>query len=139
MKTEDLKEVVKGNLQAFDFLCTYVTYCHLMDDIVDAPGSVDDKRLVREQFSFLQQFVLNPWVQQHIGLLWPLIVTSANSWLDANQWEKSVEANKRTSADVLKGQYHEVAWFTAYLCGGLEHMQEMTKKYREYKHEKREE
>jgi hypothetical protein len=138
MKTEDLKEVVKGNVQAFDFLCTYVTYCHLMDDIVDDPGSVSDKRLVAEQLAFLQQVILNPWVQQHIGLLWPMIVMSANTWLDANRWEKSNDATQRFSVDVLKGQYHEVAWFTAYLCGGLEHMQEMTSKYREYDYENKE-
>jgi hypothetical protein len=135
MKTEDIEFIVNGNELAQDFVVSFVVFCHLIDDIVDLPESVNDQRLVKELLSFLNQIVSNPWVKDNIALLWPLIVCGAGSWLDANRWEKSGSKMQKQSVDTLKGQYHEVVWFVAYLCGGLEHQLEVTKRFREYDYE----
>jgi hypothetical protein len=132
MTTEEAKLITKGNDLAASFLGSFVTFCHLMDDIVDKDKEITDQRLVREMLLFLESLVCNPWVRDNIFLLWPLIVAGANAWLDANRWQDSVDGQQRRASDVLKGMYHEVVWFTAFLCGGQQHMQEITRRFREY-------
>lgn len=132
MTTEEAKHITNGNELASKFLGSFVQFCHLMDDIVDKDKEVTDQRLVREMLVFLEEIICNPWVRDNIILLWPLIVTGSNAWLDANRWEGAVSGELRRASDVLKGHYHEVVWFTAFLCGGQAHMQNMTKQYREY-------
>lgn len=132
MKPEEVNLITKGNEEATTFIVSYVAFCHLLDDVMDDKESVTDKRLVTETLRFLEQVISNPWVRANIGFLWPLIVTGANSWIDSNSWAESTLKEKRQASDVLKGQYHEVVWFTAYLCGGIEHQQEITSKFRDY-------
>jgi hypothetical protein len=131
MTIEDAKTITKGNEYASSFLGAWVAYCHLLDDIVDKDKEVTDQRLVREMLVFLEAIICNPWARDNMVLLWPLIVTSANAWLDANR----IAAKNPQEADVLKGMYHEVVWFTAFLCGGQEHMQDITSRFREYDYE----
>lgn len=131
MTTEEAKLITKGNEHASNFIGAFVLFCHLLDDIVDKDKEVSDQRLVREILVFLESLVCNPWVRDNSCLLWPLIVTSSNAWLDSNRLRKG-RAGEQIQADVLKGMYHEVVWFTAYLCGGQQHMQEMTTRFREY-------
>ena len=125
MTTEEARLITKGNVYASQFLGAWVTFCHLLDDLVDKDKPADDKRIVSEVLLFLEAIVVNPWGRDHSALLWPLIVTSSNAWLDSNK-------KTGAEADVLKGMYHEVVWFTAFLCGGQQHMQEMTSRFREY-------
>jgi hypothetical protein len=138
MNEQELNELTKGNEFAARFIVTYIAFCHLLDDIHDKDKDVTDQRIVLEMMMFLEQISLNPWVREHIHSLWPLIVASANSWLDANRWEKDIDHHKRRSSDVLKGQYHEVIWFIAYLCGGFQHQQNITTRFRDYDYDNQE-
>lgn len=137
MNEKDLSELTKGNELAAKFVISYVAFCHLIDDIYDADKEVTDKRLVLELMLFLEQIIMNPWVREHSQLLWPLIVAGANSWLDANEWERSEDKKKRLSSDVIKGQYHEVIWFVAFLCGGFQHQQNITSRFRDYDYDQK--
>ncbi len=120
------------NQQAADFLLAYVAYCHLLDDIVDKDKPVDDLRLVRESLSLIDAMLLNPWVRDNAVILWPLITSGFNAWLDANRWETSACVNQQRAADVVKGIYHEIVWVTARICGGFDHMRWVTSEHREY-------
>lgn len=135
MKIEDFKLITNGNTQAEAFLLSYLQFCHLIDDIVDKDVEVDDKRLVQELLGFLEQCTLNPWASANFALLWPLITCAAYSWLDSNRWAKTGTDLQKQSVDTLKGQYHEVFWFTANLCGGREHQQNITSRFRQYDYE----
>jgi len=139
MTQEEAKLVTKGNELAERFVIAFVAYCHMLDDVIDKDNPIDDERLIAENIRFLNEMLINPWVRENQALLWPLIITSFNSWLDANDWEFNDLKEKRRDADVIKGMYHEVVWFVAYLCGGWEHLRTITSKYREYDHNYKEE
>lgn len=139
MKNEDLIKLTNGNGLALQFVVSYVKFCHLLDDVVDLDQEVTDKRVANETLGFIEQLIMNPWVKDHIVYLWPLIVVGANSWVDSNRLAKSKDKNDRIASDVLKGQYHEVVWFTARLCGGQEFMNEITTQFRAYDFEKQKE
>lgn len=132
MNEKDLNELTKGNVYAANFIVAYVAFCHLIDDLWDKDKEVTDKRMVTELMLFLEQIVMNPWVREHIQNIWPLIVAGANSWLDSNKWQQAEDSRKRMASDVIKGQYHEVIWFVAFLCGGFQHQQEITSRFRDY-------
>lgn len=133
MTQAQLLEVAKGNADAAGFLAAFQGKAHLMDDVVDrdVPERMDREHVLVE-LDWLLALTQNPFVQSHRGQLVPVIVLGMNAWLDANQWEVSVDKRKRTAADVLKGFYHEVMYLVALLCGGFDHMRAMSAKYRSY-------
>src|SRR5690349_6944556 len=118
MTREEAIKVTNGNELAADFVVAFVAYCHLLDDVVDQDKPTPDTRLIKESLTFIESLLVNPWVKERQALLWPLIVTSFNAWLDANEWERNGTDEKKRDADVVKGVYHEVVWFVSYLCGG---------------------
>lgn len=135
MTREEALVVANGNADAAGFLLAFVAYCHLLDDCYDKDKPVDDKRLAVESLNLIDELMLNPWVQQNRAVLWGLITSGFNAWLDANEWERSDDEGKKRDADVVKGIYHEVCWVTARLCGGWEHMKQLTTKARAYDHD----
>lgn len=138
MTIEQAKMICNGNQQAEAFISAFVGYCHLIDDIVDE-GGVKDTRMAKETLQLFEQFFLNPWFKEYGPLLWPLVVQGTNAWLDANVLAKSEKQENKIASDVIKGMYHEVVWFTAYLCGGFDHMKQITSTMREYDFESRKE
>lgn len=133
MTNEETKLITKGNEYASSFLGAFVLFCHLLDSLVDKDEQVDDQRIVRETMVFLEALIVNPWGRDNALVLWPLIVCGSNAWLDSNRLKSSKsDAVSLIESDVLKGMYHEVVWFTAFLCGGQQHMQDMTSRFREY-------
>lgn len=135
MKMEEALMIAKDNKEAASFLVSFVGFCHMFDDVVDKDVPVDDERLVRDSLAFIENLILNQFVQTNKVVLWPLIVCGFNAWLDANKWAKSGTAVQKRDVDVLKGTYHEVCYFTARLCGGLEHMRSLTPVHRSYDHD----
>lgn len=135
MTRDEALLAANGNQHACAFLMAYVAYCHMLDDVVDKDKPVDDLRLVRESLGLIDELMLNPWVQDNRIVLWPLIVTGFNAWIDANAWERGNDPQKQRDADVVKGVYHELVWMTARLCGGLDHMRLVCAMHREYDHD----
>jgi hypothetical protein len=138
MTKETCMEVTKGNEFAARFLLSFLAYVHMIDDLHDKDHEVTDKQLVHHHFWILEEFALNPWVRDNAALLWSVVVCGTNAWLDSNQWQRDQSFNKRIAADVIKSSYQEVVFLTAYLCGGADHMQMMSKKYRDYNFERKE-
>lgn len=134
---DQILEITKGNVHAADFCSSYLSRVHFIDDIVDEEKKPTDEGLVRSEQDFFEQFTFNPWARAYQNSLWPLMVVGMNAWLDSNEWAKSRNKVLQKDAEVLKGVYQEVIWFVAYLCGGREHMREMSRKYREFDHEER--
>lgn len=137
MKRNELLEITKGNVYAADFCEAYIARVHFIDDAVDEEKRKTDVEFVRSEQDFMEHFIFNPWAKEFQTVLWPLMVVGMNAWLDSNEWEKARNKKLNTDAEVLKGVYHELIWFVAYLCGGREHMREMSRKYREFDHEER--
>lgn len=120
---------------AANFVAAFINLCHTFDDINDQDKPCDDKRMVKDFLAFQGEMLLNPWVRERYLLLWPLIVTALNAWLDSNDWAVGSDRQKRQDSDVIKGWYHEPVWFCAFLCGGWEHYRHVTSTMRDYQHE----
>lgn len=124
MTYDDAIKVTKGNTQAAVFLVDYINFCHLLDDVVDKDVPVDDARLVKESLNLIVDLCENSWVNEHKTRLLPLIISGFNAWLDSNRMAKMSETV--VQSDVVKGIYHEIVYVTAFLCGGYEHMREVS-------------
>jgi hypothetical protein len=135
MNRQEALKIANGNEQAADFIEAFVALCHTLDDIEDKDKPVTDERLIGDFIRFKEALQLNPWASARATTFFPLIVVSFNAWLDANQWEKSEDVAKQRDADVVKGIYHEVVYWVAYLTGGWSHLRKTTSVHREYDHD----
>lgn len=135
MNEVECKEVAKDVPAATQFLLSYLSFVHVLDDVYDKDKPVSDERLVRVMIWWSEELLFNPWVRDNAVALWTTVVLGWNSWLDANQWAKQPNP-KFFASDVIKSNYQETVFLVAYLCGGREHMRAMSQKYREYNFEK---
>lgn len=126
MTFERALTIAKGNKEAAVWLCDYDSFCSLMDDIIDEPGSIKDVVLASGMLNIIGNFAVPGWVRDNSPRLYPLIVTGANAWLDANAMAKSDDYRTQLSSDVLKSQYAEMENAVAFLCGGFDHMRAMS-------------
>lgn len=125
MTRENYMEICNGNAPAAEFCESWVALCHLLDDIVDRDQPVTDARLAAGVVSWTAQVLGNPFVQKHALMLFPHIVTAANSWVASNRMTTGgAQANEA-------GQYHKLVWLVAYLCHGndLEKMDAVRRKF----------
>jgi len=132
MTQEEALEIANGNKEAAGLLVSFDAFCGVLDDVFDKDKEVSDVRLVDRVEPFIEDLLLNPFVQANRVVLWPIIVSAFNSWLDANRWQRDGTPQQQQAADVLKGQYHEFFYFVARLCGGRDHMRLITTKHRRY-------
>lgn len=132
---DDLEFITQGNIHAQEFIVSFVGMCHMLDDIEDKDVEVTAERMIGELWRFLNVFSLNEWTSKHAALFSPLIITAFGAWLDSNDWENNQDEVEMRDADVLKGMYHEVVWYTAYLCGGWTHYRNVTTRFRCYDHD----
>lgn len=132
MSEQEILWVTKGNEFAARFLESFAAFCHIIDDVVDGDKQeeVTDKRLVWVLVGFYEEVALNPWAKEFAPVLWPVIVSSANTWVFSNECKESKEKHIQIAGDVLKSQWHDVVWMVARICGGREHMDEVMKKQR---------
>jgi len=126
MSFDEAMKISKGNREAAVFLCDWDAFCGLLDDVVDEPARVTDERLVRETLNLLVSLCGHGWPRDHAAQLLPVMLVSANAWLDANRLARSEEHRDRLSSDVLKSSYREMDHLVAYLCGGHSHMREVS-------------
>jgi hypothetical protein len=134
----------KGNQDAERFCRAWVTRCHELDDCHDRDRPSDAERMAAAFLAFDLELAANPFFQTHRSQLLGLMVQSANAWLDSNrkfQWRDSPSARDlaiehETRNAVLKGFYHEVVFFCAFLTGGWKHLRYVTQECREYDFEK---
>lgn len=130
------EEVAPGNRAAQDFCHAFLAWVHFLDDMVDQDKpEAGPEDIIRLNLELAMVFAFNPFWQEHKTRLIPLIIQGAQAYADSNEWAKSVNARDRLSSDVLKSQYAEVFWHVAYLCGGPELLQQVTRKYRRFNYD----
>lgn len=129
MNFDEALFIASGNKEAAIFLMDYDAFCGLMDDIID-DDLVTDERLVEETLGLLGCLCSPGWARDNAPRLFPLIATSANAWLDSNRMAKSTDLRTRLSSDVVKSHYSEMERAVALLCGGFQHMREVSKQRR---------
>ncbi len=123
-----------GNQDAMLFCDLWYRYCHAIDDLLD---TIEDGRptMSKEQILsvfFCAAFLYNSrFYLQNAGALGPVVLMVTNMYSDSVAWEKSPLAHRRAMADVLRTCGDEMYFMIALLCGGLEHMREMSLAIRE--------
>lgn len=108
-----------GNEHAYRFLMDVSDICELWDDIVDA-----DKELTVEHVNavFMRALIslpLNPFYAHHRSFLTPIIITSINSWMDANLLKQG-SRSERAVAYTTRNMDIQVIQAIIYLTRGQE-------------------
>jgi hypothetical protein len=133
---EQLTEMLRGDAAGVQFLVTYMRWAHWIDDIVDGDRAWDAEAVARVNLEAVVVFSENAFFLRHRERLAPLIVQAWRAFGDSIQWERRADVKDRRAADVLKSNYHEVYWHSAYLAAtekgedGWAHLTAMTKKFR---------
>jgi len=120
-----LQAAAKGNASALEFLRVFARRAHWVDDCCDEPGPVDAGEAARSESEWLLTLSGNAFFLAHRAQLVPAMILALNAWADS-------ERMPSPTCDVVKGQWHEVVWLVAFLVGGTEHLQDVTRKFRGY-------
>lgn len=130
---EVIDDVCAGHSAAADFCEVFVSWCHWIDDVVDADREWTAEALIQLNcFALPRTLATNPFFQKHKASLLPLIVQGFAAYLDSELFRQRPGVEDRRAAEVLKSFYHEVVWHIAYLLGGWDHSRAMTAKHREF-------
>lgn len=122
-REEIILAAANGNKFAAQFLTAYAARCHHVDDSfdLDKPICIGDA-----EAAWLFELAVNPFWNDHKATLLPVMMLATNAWMDSNNMPAGV------MRDVVKGYWHEVVWLVAFICGGWQHMREVSKKFRHY-------
>jgi hypothetical protein len=138
---ETFAEICLGNEPAAQFCFTFCRWCHWVDDAVDGDRAWEADAVIRCNLEAVVTFSENEFFQRNKNYLLPLIVQSFRSFGDSIEWAKRAAVKDRRAADVLKSNYHEIYWHTAYLCAceagqdAWAHLSAVTKKHREFNYD----
>jgi hypothetical protein len=136
IQTDMISEACNGDQAAEVFCRAFHCFCHSVDDAIDR----DNPEFTAHSFilALLGAFnalTFNVFYLKYSTALISLITQAFIAWEDSMRWSESSDIAKQRDANVIKGYYHEVFFFVAYLCGGAEHALQITAKYRKYDHE----
>ncbi len=126
--TADEKELAWttcGNENAASFIKAWKGYVHSIDDIIDGETkSAEGIIAVFMQAAFLYS---HPFYLENIAALRQLVVNCTNAYADSVAWEKDVTPWKRSFSDHYRHFAAEMIIAVAFICGGYEHMREVSR------------
>lgn len=128
---DKLKALFEGRDAAWIFLCKYLEYCHVYDDMVDEPKNV----VLVERSAQLASEIYNSeyWKRycQNLVVLERLIHVT---YFDCVKWEKSDEQWKREHARVLNHCGYNMLFAVVLIEFGEDRLKEISLEYREFAH-----
>ena len=124
-----------GNVAAFEFMKCFWSFTHMYDDLVDRDKPVSSEVAGEHLIEMIRQFLFNDFFCQHKTLLFPLLVSTVNRWVDGDEWEASSDPHKRAAATFVRCGDVDLYHFIAYLTGGWDLMRQ-TKGARAYDQDK---
>lgn len=141
IKPEDARDALQwneelccGNRDAMELCDMWYAYCHGIDDLVD---TMQDGRpmMSREQIISLffkaAVFYNSRFFLQHRELFFPIVLQTTNTYADSVAWEKSPKEHLRSMGDVFRTCGNELYFMVALICGGYEHMRNMSMRIKE--------
>lgn len=134
---EDSKKVIiqkalKGNKQAFRFIEDLSYIARVWDNLVDGDKGSKVTQIDRAFWIALVEIPQNPFFQQYLFQLTPLIRDYINSWMDANRLEKADNEHNRRISFVLRDLIGNIVMQCAYLIGGYDWMREVSFSIRKF-------
>lgn len=127
-----LREISKGNEDAFSCLNTIFTWWHALDDLVDNDKPVPLAATIGAFLQFIEVISSNKFFQANKTTLMPLIRSGALAYLASEKFRKSESPLLRIGSQILKSQYVDLFFEVAFIVGGIDHAIAMSDKYREY-------
>lgn len=126
-----LKQIAGDNQSALEFMRVFWSFTHLYDDLVDNDKLVTVEQAAGQFIELMTVFTFNQFYKENQALLFPLIVSMFNRWVDGDEWEKSDDAYKQMASTVIRCGDVDLYHMVAFLVGGYEHMR-ATKGARSY-------
>lgn len=126
------KEICAGDSDAEKFAHSFLTFCRLLDDVIDGDSEWHPEDVVKANLDFIEALASNAFFERHKSFLLPLILTSARCWGDSIEWLKRPDIRERCAANVLAAEYHNVLFAVAYCVAGFDHYSAMTLKFRDF-------
>lgn len=121
-----------GDVAAMQFVIQLSRIIETWDDLIDKDKPVTDSEINTAFITALFTINGNPFFRRHVDYLLPVIMTTINAWLDANDTQTSDDPDTRTLAFYLKDYGIEVFLQMAFLIGGYEHMRAVSKEMRTF-------
>ena len=128
--SDQLIEVCRGQGPAMVFCLAFLRWVHWLDDAADQDVSWTVEETLRLNLEAMACFSHNEFFQQHREVLLALVTQAALAWADSNDFAQRADPRDQIAAQVLKSAYHTVFWQAAEICGGPEHAEAMTQKFR---------
>ena len=124
-------ELCKGNEEAMSFGELWYGYVHAIDDLID---TMQDGRPRMSKEQIISVFFCAALLYNHSfylknqRLLFPVILDTTNIYKMSVEWESSPKPHLRAIGDVLRSCGLKMHSMIALICGGEEHMFDITKR-----------
>jgi hypothetical protein len=125
------KEVCKGDPDAMAFSDLWYVYAHGIDDLID---TMKDGRPTMSKDQIISLFFTaaviynHPFYIRHQSFLFPIVAEITNVYKLSVGWEESPRPHLRSIADVMRSCGLKMHVIIALLCGGPEHMIDITRR-----------
>lgn len=126
-----LQDLFKSRLVAFEFVCLYLDYCHMVDDLVDEGKNID---LVNKTIAMASRVFNTTYWKQHGHALILVDRIIHNKYFDCVKWEHSNEEWKQSHARVLNHCGYDMLFAVILLEFGEETLNAVSMEYREFAH-----
>ncbi len=127
-----LTEIAKGNSDAFAFMWNLLGWVHTLDDLIDQDPPPPLERVLESHLCFINTLSSNKFFIEHSSRIFPLLLAGNLAHIESERYRKSDDVVYRMASQVLKSQYQDVFFYTAFLVGGFQHMVEMSRRFRDY-------
>jgi phospholipid/cholesterol/gamma-HCH transport system permease protein len=97
-----LTKAFRGNADAVNLTLLFSRVSHVWDDLVDLDKVVEERTINQTFYAMLIEMPSNPFFQQHMKLLLPIMAIGAMNYEIANTYEKSGNVERLNLAHVLR-------------------------------------
>lgn len=126
-----MRLIARGNADAFDWMWSFWSFTHLIDDCVDRDVKVSSAQASNSLAEFVTILSQNPFFLQNKNYLYPLIISACSRWEIGDDLENGTIEDKVRSQVVRCGDI-DIYLGVAFILGGYSHMQDCAKKCRSY-------
>ena len=126
-----MRLIANGNSDAFQWMWSFWSFTHLIDDCVDKDVKVTSSQASNSLAEFVTSLSQNPFFLLNRSYLYPLIISACSRWEIGDDLENGTMEDKVRSQVVRCGDI-DIYLGVAFILGGYNHMQECAKKCRSY-------
>jgi len=120
-----LLEWFNGNEDALQFLNLICDITELWDDLIDQDKPISQKDINDAMMAALIYLPLNPFYREHATYLTPLMISSINSWQDANTLSDGTRS-QRALAYTLRNMDIQIVQAIVFITQGYDRLREVS-------------